>query len=233
MVARITRTRMVGPALVSLLLMALLLTVAPAAHARSSSSYRESGRAAATDWIQWDNTPVGSGPFGNVHVGYLSAEETSKGLADVFGFIEDYDCEPGEFPGGGGHFEEFEEEEPEEGCDWLGFRFIEDYDISFTMDRKLESARLTGQLTVHGGGHGEGGVVGRPFADVIWTGFGDLDTTRYTSRWREGDTFGSDSYRAKGRSATMTGSIGPMGFDPDWSGGSMYSYSTSYRERTK
>lgn len=190
---------------------------------------------ATTDWTQWDGTPVGSSPFGNVHVGFLSAEETSKGLADVYGAIEDYDCEPGELPGGGGHFVEEEpvEEPIEEGCEWLGFRFIEGIDIPFTMNRKLESGQLTGQLTVSGGGHGEGGVLGRPFADVIWTGIGDVTTTRYTSRWRDGDSWGSDSYRASGRSATMSGTIGSMGFDPDWSGGSLYSYSTSYRQRTK
>lgn len=226
MTARIPRAGLLGPALVVLL---LTLTLAPAAHAGSSSSYRSTGQAASTDWTQWDGTPVGS-TFGNVHVGFLNADETSKGLASVFGWIDDFDCEEGEVPGFGGH----EEDEPEEGlCDWVGSRFIEGYDVPFSMDKKLERARLTGQLTVYGGGHGDGGVVGQPFADVVWTGIGDVTTSRYTSRWREGDSWGSDSYRAKTRSTVMSGNIGPMGFDPDWSSGGLWSYSTSYRERTK
>lgn len=233
MTARITRIHLLGSALVVLL---LLLTVAPPADARSSSTYRASGRAASTDWIQWDETAIGT-TFGNTHVGYLDAEETSRGLAVVFGYIDDFDCEEGEFPGFGGHAEESEdglEDEPEEGlCDWIGSRFIEGWDIPFTMDKKLQAARLTGQLTVYGGGHGDGGVVGEPMADIIWTGVGDTFTSRYTSRWREGNSSGSDSYRATSREATMSGFIGPMGFHPDWSGGSLYSFNWSYRERTK
>lgn len=226
MTARIPRARLLAPALAVLL---LLLAIAPAADARSSSTYRSSGRAASTDWTQWDGTPIGS-TFGNVHVGYLEANETSKGRALVDGGIDDFDCEEGEVPGFGGH----EFEEPEEGlCDWVGSRSIKGKGVPFTMDRRFNRARLSGQLTVFGGGHGDGGVVGRPMANVTWTGIGDVTTSRYTSRWREGDTQGSDSYRARTRTATMSGTIGPMGFDPDWSSGNLVRRSTSYRERTK
>lgn len=208
------------------LLSLLVVVLAPPADARSSSSYRITGRSADTYWTQVDGTPPGSNPFGNVHVGWLYADETTNGTAAVFGWIDDFDCEPGSLPGGGHGV-------AKKGCKYVGSRFIEAYDVPFTMDRKLSSARLTGQLTVYGGGHGEGGVVGRPMADVTWTGIGDLASERWTSRWREGGTWYSDSYRSKTRAATMGGIIGPMGFDPELSGGTLASYRSASRSRTK
>jgi hypothetical protein len=207
----------------------LALPAAPAA-AKSSFMARTSGKLADTFWTQVDGTPVGSSAFGNVHVGWLSAYETSQGRADVFTGIEDYDCEPGVLPGGGGGHGE----EPEEsGCAFIGFRFGDGQGLTFKMDRKLKAARLTGQLTIYGGGHGSEGVVGRPRADIIWTGVGDLATDRYTYTYRDGDTTYTSTSRSQFRRATMSGFMGPMGFDPDLSGGSLVNFKYSSRSRTK
>lgn len=221
--------------LVVALAAALLVALTPAAEARSSSTYRVTGRAASTEWTQVDGTPVGSSPFGNVHVGWLSAEETSRGKAVVFGWIADFDCEPGQLPGHGHEivFED-EEPEPEPGCVHVGARSLEGWDIPFTMDRKLQSATLKGRLVVYGGGHGEGGdVVGRPMADIVWTGTGTTSKGRYTSRWVEGSTTYTESYRATYRNGAMGGTLGPMGFDPDLSSGWLTTYTASSRTRTR
>ncbi len=219
----------------ALAVMASLL-IAPAADAASSFSYRVSGQSAATHWTQLDGIATGVSPVGNTHIGYLNADETTKGKAAVFGYIEDWDCEPGETPGWGGHVVDdgpTDEPEPEPNqCDWMGSRYIDSYDVPFTFDKKLNSARLTGTLTVYGGGH-DGGVVGRPAADIIWTGVGDVSSGSYTSRWREGNTWYSESYRSSNRNATMSGTMGPMGFDPELSGGWLSTYRASSRSRTR
>lgn len=222
------RVPILAVALVAALLLALV--AATPAQAGSSYSYKITGRAASVSWTQIDGTPTGT-TFGNVHIGWLNAEETSQGLAAVFGDIEDWDCEEGETPGWGGH--EFDEEPVEGACDFVGFRFIEAYDVPFTMDKKLNRARLTGRLTVYGGGHGEDGVVGQPAADVVWTGVGETSTSRYTSRWREGDSWSSETYKSTSRTATMSGNIGPMGFDPELSSGYLYTFSASGRWRSR
>lgn len=219
-------------AVAAALALLLLMTMAPTpAGAKSSFMSRTSGAAADTFWTQIDGTEAGTSPFGNVHIGWLYAYEMAKGRAEVFGAIEDYDCEEGEVPGGG-HFED--EEEPEgDFCDFKGFRWIEGYDIPFSIDKKLTQARLTGTLTVYGGGHGDGGVVGQPPADIVWSGVGTVTSERHTYRYKDGDSTESGTYRASIRSATMSGHIGPMGFDPDLSGGSITNFKSSYRSRTK
>lgn len=217
----------------------LIVSLGPTpADAKSSFMYRASGVSASTDWTQIDGTPTGSSPLGNVHIGQLYAYETTKGKAEAYGYIEDWDCEEGQLPWGGGPHdvssEEWDEEPPPEtGCEWKGFRFVEAYDIPFTVDKKLTQARLTGTLTVYGGGHGDGGVIGRPYADIIWTGVGSLATVKETFRYREDGTSYSFTRDSSTRSATMSGIMGPMGFDPDFSSGSISSYKESSKTRTK
>lgn len=225
------RTALASAALAAAL---LLTTLTPGtADARSFYQYRESGRAADAQWTQIDGTEPGSGPFGNVHVGYLEVRETSKGEGSVWGEIADFDCEPGELPGHGGHgFVEDEFEEPS-GCAHVGSRWIEGYDLAFTVDRKLTMATLQGQLTVYGGAHGEEGPVGQPMADIVWTGDGAV----WSSRFSETYTDGSTTYTYRGtytqRNATMGGTMGPMGFDPEFSSGSLREYRVSERSRTR
>lgn len=217
-------------ALVTTLAIALALAAVDAspADAKSSSQYRETGRAASTYWEQYDGTDTG-GPLGNVHIGYLSAYETTAGVASAWGWIEDWDCEPGEKPWGGGH--SFDDEEPVGGCDWIGERWLEGDGLRFSMDKKMTTATLKGELIVYGG-HGED-EVGRPPVDIVWTGLGGTYTSRYTTRYRDGNTTWTDTYRSTEREATMGGTLGPMGFDPDLSGGYLSTYKTSSKSRTK
>lgn len=199
-----------------------------AAPALAGSMYlsKSSGRAAQAFWTQVDDVPVGTNPLvGNVHVGELYVYETSKGVADAFVYITDWDCEPGQLPGWGhGH-----EETP--GCTHIGFRYGDGYRLPFEMDRKLNKARLAGQLTIYGG-HG-GDVVGNPGVDVTWTGIGDRVTHRSTWRYSDGTTSYTDRYRSSDRTAAMSGTIGPMGFDPDLSGGYMSIFRSMSKGRTR
>lgn len=208
---------------------ALALTASPVL-AKSMSIYKQSGRAVQTFWIQVDGTPTGS-QFGNVHVGELYAFEVSPGRADAFGFIADFDCQPGELPDGGGHG--FAEEEEPSGCVHVGFRGADGYGMKLTMDRKMTTATLTGAMTVYGGGHGEGGVVGRPNANITWTGVGPLFKQRSTWSWTDGNTTYTDRYRSTDRSAVMSGRLGPMGFDPNLSGGSLSDFSMMSKSRSR
>lgn len=226
----------VAAAAVTLALLLLGVGAAPA-DARSSFMSRTSGSSAETYWTQVDGVEPGTSPLGNVHIGSLYAYETTRGQAEVYGSISDWDCPVGELPWDGGPHDAssqaWEEEPPPSNCQWKGSRFIEAYGIAFMVDKKLTQARLTGTLTVYGGGHGEGGVIGRPYADIIWTGVGGVFTDKHTYRYRDAGTMEASTWLSSNRSATMGGILGPMGFDPDLSGGSISSFRTSSKFRTR
>ncbi|MGH8946325.1 MAG: hypothetical protein ACRDVL_09250 [Acidimicrobiia bacterium] len=207
---------------------ALALVAGPAL-GKSMFIYKESSRAVQTDWIQVDGTDPGSSPLGNVHIGFLYAYEISSGRADAFAFIDDFDCEPGKLPDGGGHG--FEEEEPS-GCVYVGSRIADGYGLEITMDRKLTQATLKGQMTVYGGGHGDGGPIGFPMANITWTGAGPLTKQSSTWRYDDGTTTFSDRYRSTDRAAVMSGTLGPMGFDPNLSGGQMSDFNAMSKSKT-
>lgn len=215
--------------LVVLLTVALSVLATAAAPALAGSKYmsKTTGVGAQTWWTQVDGTDPGSA-FGNVHVGWLYAYETSNGLGDAFVYIDDWDCPPGQLPTDGGHGDP----EPT-GCTWIGSRQGEGYGLSFQVDRKLENAHLSGQLTLFGGGHGGGGVVGRPTADITWTGTGALRKSSSTWRYNDGTTTYSERYSSSDRSAVMSGSLGSMGFDPDLSGGSISSFRSTTKSQTR
>ncbi len=228
--------RAVTPPLLVALVATLLVALAPGAEARTRMTYTTTGRTANTNWTQVDGTPVG-GTVGNVHVGWLSAEETSRGKAVVWGFIMDFDCRPGELPDHFGHFA-FEDEpepepEPEPGCVHVGYREISGWDVPFTMDRRFQSATLKGRLRVEGHGAEGEPVAGNPMANITWTGVGTTSRENYTSRWASGGTTYTDTYRARARGATMGGTLGPMGFDPDLSGGWLVQYRSSSQMRSR
>lgn len=234
--ARVVRHRTVVMASLLAAMMALSALNPVAADAKESSRSSRSGVAASTFWTQKDGTKVGTSPFGNTHVGFLNAEQTVRDRVDAWGYIEDYDCKPGQEPGhGGGHgfAEEPKPEKPDNACKPLGTRYLEgSSDLRLTVDKKLNTATLKGTLIAYGGFHGEG-EVGRPPANVAWKGVGKTFTSRYSSQWSDGTTTYTDSYRSAARQATMGGRLGPMGFDPALSGGkiSQFSSSSSYRAR--
>lgn len=185
---------------------AALAALASAAPASAGSSYlsRTTGRAASTNWVQV--LDMRSRGFGNVHIGWLSAYETSNGVADVFAAIDDFDCPDGELPSGG-HGEE-------SNCTYVTTRFLDGYGISFTVDRRLSTAHLEGVLNASTGGHeGPGDSLGTVGADFTWNGTGELERATSTFRYRDNDVSYSETYRSTRRAATMSGVLGPMLFE--------------------
>ncbi len=227
---------------------ATILSIAaasPAAAApKDSFQSRMSGASAKAQWIEYDyNNDLGAP--GNVHVGFLEAYKGSWG-SDVWGVIEDWQCDEGEVPGGGGgHGEEPapDEEEKEGFCDNVGTRFLSSaWDRStqqplttFTVDLRAGTARLVGQLEVSNGGHGDGTVLGSPPVDMTWTGVGTAYRATRTENFVDGDATYRMRVRAEGYSnANISGAIGRMGFTDDaddTSSGSFESFREMSRER--
>ena len=202
------------------------LTAVPAS-AASRSLFKESGASVYTYWTQVDGTPVGTAPNGNVHVGALWAMESSANMAYTSLYIDDFDCPAGVLPEHGGHGEFVEN-----GCSYIGSRYGFGENLTLTVDRKLKTASLVGSVTLYGG-HGDGPAVGNPAINVTWTGVGSL--SKFSSNYRWSDAYGSYSGRYSGQSRTteMSGTIGPMGFHPDRSGGSIDSYKSMSKSTTK
>ncbi len=216
--------------LVLVVALAVLGAVATPSSASSRFFSKVTGLSVDAYWTQIDGTPVGSGPFGNVHVGYIYAYEMSDNYVDVFAYIDDFDCEEGQSPNFG------HGEEGEDACVYMGSRYGYGENMELTLGgKKLESAHLSGSLVLSsGGGHGdEGAVVGNPAVDMTWTGVGEVAKGRYTYRYSEGGTSYSFSERSSYRPASVDGFIGAMTFDPDLSGGYLSQFSNTSKERTK
>lgn len=221
--------------LVALIAATIGLTAAPSAAGGNKYFSKTSGETVDVYWTQIDGTEPGSGQFGNVHIGSLWAYKMTANYVDVFAFIDDFDCEEGKLPYGGGHGVVTDEEPPpDDSCIYVGSRFGYGQNMELTIDSKLTAARLTGSLVVEaGGGHGGGPVVGNPPVDITFTGIGDLGKGRYTYRFTDGGTTYSESQRSTYRQATVDGYIGAMTFDPDLSGGFMTKFASTYKERSK
>lgn len=188
---------------------------------------RTSGTIASANWIETDPIAPGQSPVGNTHVGFLTVEAGgSSSPTFVFGAVEDYDCDPGEVPGGG-------HGGGQGTCDPIGVRFLDGQDVTFTVDRKFTSARLTGTLRVSAG-H-DGTPLATPPVDMTWTGVGDLSKSTSIFRYvDETSAFYSKEVR-NGRTATVAGRIGPMNFtdDPDdVSAGFLGTYKVVSRSRS-
>ncbi len=109
---------------------------------------------------------------GNTHVGFLEVQDGSFETF-AYGWIVDWACDPGETPGG------------HEGlgtCDFVQARSLQGDDLDLVVDDR--TARLTGEIVVTNGGHGEPGtVLARVPADVTWTSSTDLLRFRGTSSY--------------------------------------------------
>ncbi len=220
----------------------MALTTTPAS-ASSMFFSKSSGRTATASWLEVGTLP---NVAGNFHFGEMQVEELSKRRANVWGIVFDVQCPKGTIPGGppgGGHGKE---EEPDDNpCETVGVRFIEGGNVTFTMDRKLSKATLTGTLNVVGG-HGDPDDPENPDAppqapatppvNMTWTGVGDTSTSVNSGRGSDGTTTWSYRYSFSGRSAVVSGRIGVMVFDDEpgeYSFAEMGSYKSVDRERTK
>lgn len=190
---------------------ALVLALAGPSDASDRWTYRSTNNSAATQWIEFGALP--GGVEGNVHVGSLEVYGGTE--ADVWGEVNDWTCPEGELPpDGGGHGEE--EEEPETNCILHSTRFVYGYgdEVSFTIDRKLGSAKLTGTLTVE---DHDGGFSGRPPVSITWTGVGDLSTYSNTGKFTDGNstTYWKETGSSRDAAIADGSFIGAMGFTDD------------------
>ena len=187
------------------------LTMTAPADAASRWMSKSSQTSASAEWTEHGQL---NGVGGNVHIGYLEARTSASG-GEVWGEVIDYQCEEGEVPGGGGHgghgeFTAEYDEEPEPACDVMSFRWIEADDVSFSVDRKLNTARLTGTLFVD-----NHGTAATPPVDMTWNGTGVLSRNVWYERGSEGGSRYLYKYESTSRQADVTGSIGAMGFTDD------------------
>lgn len=207
----------------------LALTGPAVAGPKDGATSRSTGGQASVDWTEHDASDALGLP-GNTHVGFLSVYQ-QVGWTDVFGAIQDYDCDPGEVPGAG------HGEEPTEGaCDLIGIRFLSGAEgVALTVDARSGTARLEGPLVVTGGGHGDGDgtVLGRPQASITWT---PVAGTKYrfqrSERWSDGTSGYRSVLRGTGTEAVVTGQIGAMGFADD-ADDTHFASSEQWVERTR
>jgi hypothetical protein len=210
--------------------LALTAAVAAPTPASAASMFfsKSSGTTASVTWLEMGELP--SGPAaGNAHFGFLQVEDLGKGRARAFGEVVDVQCEQGVEPyqPGWHHGPALEQEDPG-GCVVVDVRFIDGArSLSFSIDRKLTQATLTGTLDVSG--HGPG-PVGSPPVSITWSATGASYSSSESGRYS--DEYGSYSYRYSftGRDAVLgQGSrIGPMVFD-DEAGESSQAQLGSYR----
>lgn len=196
--------RVAAPALACL---AVLAVASPASAGRPDSSTNvRSGERATVSWTELDPANLLGAP-GNTHVGNLSVEDGVFG-SFAHGFIDDFQCEAGQAPGGHGN---------PGTCTPKGTRFLEALGGGLTVTDR--TATFTGIVTVSNGGHGDpGSVLAQVPASITWTSNGD------TVRFRETFTIvdGKISYRSRvsgtRSDATTTvvgGALGRMGFADD------------------
>ncbi len=196
-------------ALVALLVIPMVVNAAV-------EKYRYDNTQAWVYWTQIDE-PTAEGIVG-WHFGYLSVYQyDSQGENGVFAWIDISDayCPEGVEPwsGHGGHGEE-PKDDP---CNYDSrFGHSEDAKIEI-IGKKLDGARISGQLQIFGG-HG-GDPVGSPRFSIQLSGVGSTWTSQ--GMWRDRYQGGMSMYRDRwtNREATVTGNIGPMGFAPGLSGG--------------
>lgn len=200
-----------------------------AAPAQASSRTSSEGGQASTQWIEYDPDDSLSLP-GNTHVGNLYVFQQAD-FVDLFGSIDDWDCDPGEVPGYGGHGEEGDPEK--DLCDLIGTRFLEAESISFALDARARTASLTGKLRVTNGGHGEPGqTLATPPVDMTWTGIGRGYRFSRSEFWSDGQFSYRSRVRGTGSEAAVGGRIGAMGFTDDADDESFGSFET-WRETSR
>lgn len=195
------------------------------------SSSRTSYQTANVSWTEVDAGPDDPVP-GNWHLGNLYVQRSGYGL-DVFGSIDDFQCDPGEVPGHGGHPVAPGEPEPA-ACESLGTRFLSaSPTLAFTVDIPGGRLNLRGALIASAGGHdGPGAELGRPGVDITWKKAGSFYRYSRSETWEDDTRAFSSSTRGLGWQAAVSGTLGPMNFTDDADDAS-FGNAEQYTERTK
>jgi hypothetical protein len=185
--------------------MTALASSAAADRPDSGSSVR-SGERAFVSWTELDAEDKLGLP-GNTHIGFLSIDDGAFG-SFAFGDIQDFDCDPGEEPGG---------HEGPGTCDLKGVRFLKAQGGDLAVSGS--TATWKGTIIVSNGGHGgDGSVLAQVPASITWT------TTSSLVRFRESFSVvdGTMSFRSRVTgthsdmaTTTVTGALGRMGFADD------------------
>ena len=84
---------------------------------------------------------------------------------------------------------------------------------TLTVDRKLNTATLTGPLEV---ANHDGGTSAQPMANITWTGMGGTFTSTVYDKYTDDQGNRYTTRRTEtAREGTLSGTIGAMGFDDD------------------
>ena len=208
--------------------LAVAALASPAAAARPDGSTNvRSGQSAFVSWTELDPDNLLGLP-GNTHVGNFFAD---SGVFGTFagGEIADFECAPGQVPGGHG---------APGTCTPMGVRFLDGSNGQLTVTDR--TARFTGTVVVSNGGHGEPGtVLATVPASITWTSSADLIRYRETFTFTEaGTSFRSrvTGLRSDVSTTRVGGALGRMGFADDAddvSKGQFRSFTEVSRERIR
>lgn len=207
---------------------AVAALASPAAAARPDGSTNvRSGQSASVSWVELDPKNLLGLP-GNTHVGSFFADRGGFG-GFASGQIADFQCAPGQLPGGHG--------DPGT-CTPKGVRFLDGSAGTLTVTDR--TATFRGPVVVSNGGHGEpGSVLATVPASITWTSRTDLIRYRATNTYAEaGISYRSrvTGLRSDVSTTRVTGALGRMGFADDTddvSQGEFQSFTEVSRERIR
>lgn len=189
------------------------LTASPAS-AGSMFSMRDSGRTAS---VEWSATGESSAMAGNTFRGELQIDDLGSGTANVHGYVDNFDCDPGEVPWG--------DYWGDPACDELDRLEVTASGATFSMDRKFGSATLSATVELSSWSRPTSSTA---TVNLTWTGEGDITTSTETVRSKEGDTTYQSRHTVAQREAMVVGDFGGLSIADS---GTMRSYRMMNRAR--
>jgi len=216
------------------LVSALALVPNPATARTTDDVQRSNGKTADAWWISRDD-----GPHGNYHQ-YSVSVSRSNGTTDVYVYITDWDCPPGEDPYGDPEPLQTEpqpadgregtppdsgiinpDEPPYESpCTYIGSRWGNSTDMSVTFANALASAHVVGDITLTD----EQGNTEQIAVDLTFQGSGPLHSERSVYSYSYDGERSRSTYARNFRDATVSGTIGDVAVASDGIAGQIASW---------